>query len=422
VSETSQEETAERAEVPILDTPADGVPGVIDSPAGLAEAIDALSHGTGPVAVDTERAHGFRYSPKAYLIQLRRAGAGTRLIDPTAFEAGEPRANLSELGRGLSDAEWILHAASQDLPCLAEVGLAPTRLFDTELAARLLNLPRVNLGDLTESALGVRLLKEHSAADWSRRPLPPEWLTYAALDVERLDDLEAWLIERLEQAGKLEWAHQEFDHLVATGGSRNPPLSDPWRRTSGLHSVHSPLGMGVVRALWYARDALAAGEDRSPGRILNDRAISELAHRVETTRAVPDRAALRAVPGFSMRRAVRYEATWVAAVREALALPRAELPTRQAEFSGVPTPRTWEARWPDSYARWQRVRPALAEVAARVDVPVENLLAPEAVRRLLWNSAATTDAADVAARLAALGARPWQVELSVPAILAAWGG
>lgn len=422
MSETSQDETTDRDDVPILATPADGVPDVIDSLDGLAEAIEALAGGTGPVAVDTERAHGFRYSPKAYLIQLRRAGAGTRLIDPTAFEAGQPRADLSALGRGLGDSEWILHAASQDLPCLAEVGLAPARLFDTELAARLLNLPRVNLGDLTEAALGVRLLKEHSAADWSRRPLPPEWLTYAALDVERLDDLEAWLIGRLERAGKLEWAHQEFDHLVATGSSRNPPLSDPWRRTSGLHAVRSPLGMGVVRALWYARDSLAATEDRSPGRILNDRAISELARRVETTRAVPDRAALRAVPGFAMRRAARYESTWVAAVRDTLALPRTDLPPRQAELTGVPTPRTWEARWPESYARWQRVRPALVELAGGVDVPVENLLSPEAVRRLLWNSAETTDAADVAARLVALGARPWQVELSVPAILGAWVG
>ena len=139
------------------------------------------------MAVDAERAHGFRYSQRAYLIQLRRAGAGTHLIDPIAF--GQPADLSVRSATALADAEWVIHAASQDLPCLYEVGLVPRTLFDTELAARLLGYPRVALGTMLEELLGVRLLKEHSAADWSTRPLPSEWLNYAALDVELLVEL-----------------------------------------------------------------------------------------------------------------------------------------------------------------------------------------------------------------------------------------
>jgi ribonuclease D len=179
--------------------PADGTPEVAETPQQLDATLAALVAGTGPLAVDAERAHGFRYTQRAYLLQLRRAGAGTHLIDPTAFD-GTPA--LAELGAALADTEWIIHAASQDLPCLFEVGMTPSSLFDTELAARLLDYPRVALGTMLEELLGVRLLKEHSAADWSTRPLPAEWLTYAALDVELLVELRNVLAEQLVAAGK----------------------------------------------------------------------------------------------------------------------------------------------------------------------------------------------------------------------------
>ena len=168
----------------MLTAPTEGVPPIVSTPDALQQTIAALRGGTGPVAVDAERAHGFRYSQRAYLIQLRRAGSGTHLVDPIAF--GQP-ADLSGLGDAISDAEWVIHAASQDLPCLHEVGLVPTTLFDTELGRAAARLSRVALGTMIEELLGVRLLKEHSASDWSRRPLPEEWLIYAALDVELLD-------------------------------------------------------------------------------------------------------------------------------------------------------------------------------------------------------------------------------------------
>lgn len=416
----TDETSPEAPSYPVLTAPADGLPPVVDTPEEYDRMLAKLAAGDGPVSIDTERAQGFRYSGKAYLIQLRRAGAGSFLLDPTAFEDDKPRADLSDLSAVLAGTEWILHAASQDLPCLAEDGLLPRRLFDTELAARLLGLPKVNLSALMEQALGISLLKEHSAADWSRRPLPIEWLVYAALDVERLDDLRAWLIDQLRAAGKLEWAYQEFAHLAAHAGDPPTGHTEPWRRTSGLHDVHSPLGLAVVRELWQIRDEIAQENDRAPGRVLNDRSVSGIAARVEKAKTVPTRVELRQERGFTMRFAARYERDWLDAIARALALPKAELPSRQARTLGPPPPRNWQNRWPDAFARWSRVRPALIARAEELQLPVENLVSPDAVRRLLWDAPATADEPWLAERLTLLGTRPWQRELTIPVFLEHW--
>ena len=154
-----------------------------------------------------------------------------------------------------SGAEWVLHAASQDLPCLADIGLTPPSLFDTELAGRLLGHPRVGLGAMCESVLGLALEKGHAAADWSTRPLPEDWLKYAALDVEVLVELRDALAAELEATGKTEWARQEFEHVA----SAPPPAPrvDPWRRTSGMHRVRKPRQLAIIRELWLARDEVA---------------------------------------------------------------------------------------------------------------------------------------------------------------------
>lgn len=406
---------------PVLAVPADGIPDVVDTPEGLAATRAALLAGTGPLALDTERAQGYRYTAKAYLIQARRAGSGTHLIDPTAFEDGPERADFADFARELADVEWILHAASQDLPCLAEVHFLPDHLFDTELAARLLGLPKVSLGALMEQACGITLLKEHSAADWSRRPVPQEWLAYAALDVERLAELREWLIVQLEETGKLDWAHQEFAYLAGHAADPPHPRKDPWRRTTGLHTLHTPMALAVVRELWQTREQIAEAEDRAPGRVVPDRAVTELAAKVDAERKPAlTRGDLRSVRGFSNRVAARYEARWLAALERAAATPRSELPTRNSAPDGPPMPRSWERRWPASFARFNRVRPALVERAGELSVPVENLLSPDHLRRLLWDSPDTTDEAEIDSRLVELGSRAWQREIVVPVIARLW--
>lgn len=401
-------------DVPVLTSPRYGVPAVVDDPAALDELASALAAGTGPVAVDTERAQGFRYTGRAYLVQFRREGTGNALLDPIPLM---PEPGLSSIQTALADAEWIIHAATQDLPCLVDAGLLPQRLFDTELAARLLGYPRVALGTLVEQLLGVRLLKEHSAADWSVRPLPADWLAYAALDVDLLIDLRDILDGQLVEAGKKEWAEQEFAYLVAQAALPVVPRVDPWRRTSGMHVVRSTRGLAVVRELWTVRDALARELDKAPGRILGDEGIAMVASGLKGATPTVDHRTLQAIPRFNRREAKRYRDTWMDAIQRALALPATELPPLYLPADGPPPPRSWAARDPQAAKRWESVRPVLTELAETLKLPIENLIAPDPLRRLLW----TPDGIDedaVRMQLAQLGARPWQVDLVAPPIAA----
>lgn len=401
----------------LVEVPAEGIPGVVDTPEALAATLGALAAASGPLAVDTERAQGFRYTGRAYLIQLRREGAGTHLLDPIAFAGDRPRADLSAFADVLGDAEWIVHAATQDLPCLAEVGMVPRRLFDTELGGRLLGLPRVALSALTERALGKTLAKEHSASDWSQRPLPGSWLSYAALDVELLVPLRDWVAAELEAAGKAEWAAQEFAWLAAHAADPPAVRTDPWRRTSGLHDVRTPRGLAFVRELWQTRDALARAADRAPGRLLNDRAITELAVLIETDKvADPGRSTLKRVRGFSWRAAARHEADWLDALVRAAALPRGDLPPLKLAHEGPPAPRTWGHRFPEAAARWDAVRPAVVALAEELALPPENLISPDTIRRLAWEPPVDTTQEGVCAFLAAADARPWQRDLVAPVV------
>ncbi|MGO4957313.1 HRDC domain-containing protein [Luteococcus sp. Sow4_B9] len=414
----SSSESEGPQDLPVLDRPAEGIPAVVDTPQALAEAVRRLAEGTGPVAVDAERAQGFRYSSKSYLFQMRRDGSGTHIIDPVAFEdaAGVPQ--LQSLQEAIGDAEWIIHAATQDLPCLVQAGLVPRRIFDTELAGRLLGLPRVGLGAMLEQFFQVRLLKEHSAADWSRRPLPEEWVNYAALDVELLVELREKLARELEAAGKLEWAEQEFAWLAEHCTDDVAPRKERWRRVHGLHQVRSQVGMAVVKELWTTRDELAARLDKAPGRLVQDAAISELAVLAGTTKPahVPTKEELRGVNGFKRRTAKQYENNWIQALERVTALTSRELPALRMSPDGPPAPRSWERRHPEAFARWNRVRPATQQLAEKLGMPPENLISPDTLRRITFEPPAfTTEAVD--ARLEELGARPWQREIVVPVLV-----
>lgn len=379
---------------------------MIADDASLAEVIAAFAGGTGPVAVDAERASGYRYGQRAYLVQLRREGAGTALIDPVACP------DLSSLGEAISGVEWVLHAATQDLPCLREIGMVPTSLFDTELAGRLAGFPRVGLGAMVESVLGFVLEKGHSAVDWSTRPLPDPWLRYAALDVELLVDLRDALEKELDRQGKLEWAQQEFEAIASAPPAE--PRKDPWRRTSGMHKVRRRRQMAVVRELWQTRDRIAQRRDVSPGKVLGDTAI------VEAALALPPNVhALAALNGFGHRMGRRQLEQWQAAVDRAKALPDAELPQPGQPVTGPPPPRAWADKDPAAAARLSAARSAVSTLAEQFTMPQENLISPDTVRRLCWEPPKPADAESVAAALAAYGARPWQVEQVTPGLVAA---
>nr|WP_082590696.1 HRDC domain-containing protein [Phycicoccus sp. Soil748] len=383
--------------------PADGVPPVVQTERGLLEAAAAIAAGEGPVALDAERASGYRYGQRAYLVQLRREGSGTWLIDPIACP------DLSPVNEAIGNAEWILHAATQDLACLAEVGLRPRQLFDTELAGRLLGLPRVGLAAVVEHYLGLSLAKEHSAVDWSTRPLPEPWLRYAALDVEVLVEVRNLMGVDLARQAKDGWAREEFEALLDFTGPA--PRVDPWRRTSGMHKVRQRRTAAVVRELWEARDAIAQERDVSPGRVLPDAVLVEIAMAAPTS--------VDTLPS-GHRSVRRYQRQWLDAVNRANAIPEADLPPMTLRSDGPPPQRAWPERDPVAAARLADTREALTAFATERAIPVENVLSPEPLRRVIWSPPHDRSAAGFAQALQGLGARRWQTDIVAPMVAAAF--
>ncbi len=406
---TDAPDAAEPDVTPLLH-PADGVPDLSVTADEITAAATLLARGHGPFAVDAERASGFRYSNRAYLIQIRRDGAGTVLIDPVSH-GGDPLKVLRPIADVLGDDEWILHAADQDLPCLAEVGMQPPALYDTELAGRLAGFDRVNLAAMTERLLGVGLAKGHGAADWSRRPLPAAWLNYAALDVEVLIGLRAAVADALAEQGKTAWAAEEFDYLRSGAGQGQPATRrDRWRRTSGIHKVRDPRGLAAVRELWILRDEIAQRRDIAPGRILPDSAIIDAA--VNDPQTLDD---LVALPIFGGKRQRRSAPTWLAALKVARESTGPAIEAEQP--NGPPAPARWARRRPEAAERLDAARSALRELSEKVSVPTENLVTPDLIRRLCWDWEGADDVASAVDEFLAVGqARGWQRELTVPVL------
>ena len=378
---------------------------VIADREGFVAACAALAAGTGPAAVDVERASGFRYSQRAYLIQVFRRGAGVFLFDPPAI------GDMSAMQDAIGGVEWVLHAASQDLPSLREDGLVPPSIFDTELGARLLGHEKVGLGAVVEDTLGITLAKAHSAADWSTRPLPPSWLEYAALDVLHLIDVRDVLEEELVEQDKTEIAAQEFDAVL--NRPPKPPREEPWRRLSGLHTVRGRRALAVARALWTAREEFAKEQDVSPGRLVPDRSL--VAAVIADPATKQDLARVKEFTGRASRSQLD---RWWAAMEAGRA--DQTLPLERAPGDGLPPPRAWSDRNPAADARLKAARPRIEQIALDLRMPTENLLTPDTLRRVAWAPPEPIDADAIGGALGELGARPWQIAQTAPVIAQAF--
>ena len=245
-------------------------PRVISS-TGELERLLARLDGEGRIALDTEAASFHRYIDRVYLIQL---GYGTRtvLIDPLSVD------DLSGLGGLLRDprTEIVFHDADYDLRVLdRDYGFHARNLFDTQMAARLLGEPAVGLGAMLEKHFEVKLNKKLQRADWSRRPLSPEMLAYAADDVRYLLPLRDLLEQRLRLEGRLEWAREEFRQLETV---RWTPLAEdqPYLRIKGAKAL-PPRALAVLRSLHQWREATARQHDRAPFRIMANSSLLAIA-------------------------------------------------------------------------------------------------------------------------------------------------
>lgn len=379
---------------------------MITDDSGVEAAAEELAGGNGPVGVDAERASGFRYGSEAYLVQLHRRSSGTYLFDPTTIS------NFSPLIEAVGEEEWILHAATQDIPSLDALGMHPNRLFDTELASRLLGLPRVGLGAIVEEMLGIKLEKAHSAADWSERPLPNSWLEYAALDVALLPDLRDAVAARLQEQGKEEIARQEFESVRTR--PMKPKSGEAWRRLSGGNVLKSPRALAIARELWIARDALARARDVAPGRLVPDASL--VAAAAANPRSKGDLAALKTFRGRASRSEI--DLWWEAIMR---GKTTDELPgPKPRDPDSIPHHRGWAQRHPEAAARLAAARAGVEAEAEAQGMPIENLLTPDTLRRVAWQPPTPPTAEAIALRLSQLGARDWQIGITAPIIASAF--
>nr|WP_277814765.1 HRDC domain-containing protein [Flaviflexus huanghaiensis] len=378
-----------------VDVPQGGIPPLLSTRAELMSTIESLKRGSGPFAIDTERAQGIRYSNRAYLIQIKRAGSGIFLLDPPPLEN-----HMADLAEVLAEDEWILHAADQDLPSLRREGLTAPSLWDTEVAALLLGDERVSLQAVISANLDVQLAKEHSNSDWSARPLAPELLSYAALDVDLLIELREVQHRRLTEASRLEWMLEECEYLRTN--PPNPPNPEPWRKIASSLRIRDPRTLAVIRELWVERDEIARSRDVGPEKVLPGKALGALAASLPTSfDDVQRSSALRSRSRQDLSK------RWWAAIERGHDTP--DLPSRHPlSKDGLPDVRSWKNRHPDAAERWDIVRPAVLTRAEELGIRQDVLLKPAIQRQLAWEGwNSVTSMVDVLYRA---GARPWQIE------------
>lgn len=378
---------------------------VVTTRGDFAEACASLAAGQGPIAIDAERASGFTYSQRAYLIQVHRRDAGTFLFDPPAI--GD-MSDLTPVGEGT---DWVLHAASQDLACLREVGISPQRIFDTELSARLLGLERVGLGPVMAELLDVHLAKAHSAVDWSTRPLPEPWLSYAVEDVERLVDLRDALAALLTDSEKMEFALEEFEAVRLR--PEKLPSEEPWRRLSGMHVLRHAQQLAVARSLWLSRDELARERDVSPGRLIPDAAIVAAAGAKLGNQS--DLARLKTFTGRASRPEI---ARWWNAVEQGLASN--DLPALRVPSDTIPHQRSWSDKNPLAALRLVAARESVTALAEGMGMPVENLVSPGPLREVCWAPPENQVADALYVALTGHGVRDWQAVRVAPLLAEAF--
>lgn len=347
------------------------------------------------VAFDTERASGIRYLDKAYLIQAKGQSAPLVLLDPLVLD------DLSDFSEACKNSTWVLHAAKEDLECMEWAGLQAPRLFDTQIAAKLLGYEHVGLGAVTEEVLGIKLAKNHTRENWSLRPLKQSWLDYAALDVEYLVELALALKEKLEAAGRLSWAEQEFSYTLAN--YHRPRVQEPWRQVKGAGKVRSPLQLGLLQELYNQRDEIARKRDVAPHRVLPNRDLVDIV--LQTPRSYQE---LSRRPFMKRRQLRQYARRWWQAIKKVRALTKEQLPGRKPprKLHEISSQATWEKIDPARAELYRLLKADVSTWAQENQVWAELALSPSTIRQV---AAYWKPDKDLQNLLGTAQARQWQI-------------
>jgi ribonuclease D len=245
----------------------------IDTPEQLLDLCHRLA-GTAWIVMDTEFLREKTYFPKFCLLQIAAPGI-VACIDPLALESLDPLFDIVFDPRIIK----IFHSGRQDLEIFFHLcGKLPGPVFDTQIAAPLLGLgEQISYAGLVSELLGVNLAKSHSRTDWTRRPLSPEQLRYAADDVIYLEQAYLAMLPRLEKLGRMPWLEEDFAQLLDISNYQNPPEL-AWQRIGGVHQLKSK-PLSIVQALAAWREQTARDQDLPRGWVLKDDALIDLARQ-----------------------------------------------------------------------------------------------------------------------------------------------
>lgn len=367
---------------------------LVDNDAAFAAMVADLSTYPGAVALDTERASGYRYNQKAYLVQIRRTDSPIYLIDPLEISDFQPLAEL------INSCEWILHAGSNDLAQLAHLGLYPGRIWDTQIAAALLGQARLGLGAVTLELLGVELEKAYSNGDWSTRPLPVAWLEYAAYDVAFLQNIYEAQQKLMIAQHKQSIIAEEMALLI---GAKDIPLvrdHESWQlKLSGVGKLsRNRQGLNIAGALWKEREKLAEKLDIPAYKIIADQVIIKVAQ--QPPRSIID---LKRVSGFKGRHIKNHTQAFWRAVLKAKA--------SDADLRSKPPQKISSIELERLKLLKQAGRNAIAEVSKKERIAPEQLLSPAVFKQAVNTYKIGMLPAELSSVLTLSGARKWQVDL-----------
>jgi len=324
--------TPPAAEAGASDRPDGRKPGyrLIDDAASLTELIDALD-GDAVIAVDLEADSMYHFREKVCLIQIS-AGSLSAVIDPLSVT------DLSGLRPIFADpgVRKIFHGADYDVRSLhRDFGIEIQNLFDTQIACRFLGFPECGLEAVIRSQFGILLDKKFQKKNWSRRPLPPEMLAYAASDTRYLIPLAARLTASLREKNRLLWVEEECRLLTRV---RSLPENGEslFLRFKGAGRLH-PRGLAVLEAVLRLRREIAEKKDRPLFKVFGNDSIMKIVKARPTSAAKLERAG-----GLSRKQLEMYGHAVVERVREAMELPEEALPDYPHKKSPTLSPRVPE--------------------------------------------------------------------------------
>ena len=247
---------------------------LLDQPGSLTPLLKALER-VDEVALDTEADNMYHYKTRVCLLQF--------LVEDEVFlvDVLAPGLKLEPLWKILAKKHLVMHGSDFDLRLLHDLCRFRTQsLFDTMLAAQLLGLQRIGLAALLDQHFGVALDKDGQKANWSKRPITPKLLNYAALDVWHLPALRDILAKELKRLGRLDWLEQQCRAQIEAGSEGfAPPTENDWRigRSERLRGA----GLSVLHAVWHWREAQAQRLDTPPFKVCANALLLKIAEAAE---------------------------------------------------------------------------------------------------------------------------------------------